>query len=118
MGMEWRWLWCHRGGAECPLCHRGSAECPLLSPQFLDDPGLKNDIRNKPVQLPLAHSGWLFKEEVAEQEDTQPWLAGSKEEKMELDPPAVKGGLGWGEDTAGTSWGCPPFPRAHTPPLQ
>ncbi|NXU06923.1 RPC4 polymerase, partial [Buphagus erythrorhynchus] len=57
---------------------------------FLDDPGLKNDIRNKPVQLPLAHSGWLFKEEMAEQEDTQPWLPGSKEEKMELDPPAVK----------------------------
>ncbi|NXB43194.1 RPC4 polymerase, partial [Leucopsar rothschildi] len=25
-----------------------------------------------------------------EQEDTQPWLPGSKEEKMELDPPAVK----------------------------
>ncbi|XP_068030557.1 DNA-directed RNA polymerase III subunit RPC4 isoform X1 [Anomalospiza imberbis] len=91
---------CHQGSAECPLCHRSSAECPLcpqdvlsvpcLSPQFLDDPGLKNDIRNKPVQLPLAHSGWLFKEEVAEQEDTQPWLPASKEEKMELDPPAVK----------------------------
>ncbi|NXH84107.1 RPC4 polymerase, partial [Edolisoma coerulescens] len=63
---------------------------PVLSPQFLDDPGLKNDIRNKPVQLPLAHSGWLFKEEAAEQEDTQPWLPGPKEEKMELDPPAVK----------------------------
>ncbi|NXI47910.1 RPC4 polymerase, partial [Galbula dea] len=62
----------------------------LLSLQFLDDPGLKNDIRNKPVQLPLANSGWLFKEEGAEQEDTQPWLAGPKEEKMELDLPAVK----------------------------
>ncbi|KFQ26002.1 DNA-directed RNA polymerase III subunit RPC4, partial [Mesitornis unicolor] len=57
---------------------------------FLDDPGLKNDIRNKPVQLPLAHSGWLFKEEPTEQEDAQPWLPGPKEEKMELDPPAVK----------------------------
>lgn len=88
-------------GAECPLCHQGGAECPLLSPQFLDDPGLKNDIRNKPVQLPLAHSGWLFKEEMAEQEDTQPWLPGTKEEKMELDPPAVKGGVGW----AGMGWG-------------
>ncbi|XP_010164768.1 DNA-directed RNA polymerase III subunit RPC4, partial [Antrostomus carolinensis] len=62
----------------------------LQKDDFLDDPGLKNDIRNKPVQLPLAHSGWLFKEEVTEQEDTQPWLPGPKEEKMELDPPAVK----------------------------
>ncbi|NWW97585.1 RPC4 polymerase, partial [Caloenas nicobarica] len=60
----------------------------LQKDDFLDDPGLKNDIRNKPVQLPLAHSGWLFKEEVTEQDDTQPWLP--KEEKMELDPPAVK----------------------------
>lgn len=88
-----------------------------LSPQFLDDPGLKNDIRNKPVQLPLAHSGWLFKDEVAEQEDTQPWLPGSKEEKMELDPPAVKGGLGWGH-SRGQAGGVPLFPCAHTPPLQ
>ncbi|KAK2513136.1 Polr3d [Columba guinea] len=60
----------------------------LQKDDFLDDPGLKNDIRNKPVQLPLAHSGWLFKEEVTEQDDTKPWLP--KEEKMELDPPAVK----------------------------
>ncbi|KGL85961.1 DNA-directed RNA polymerase III subunit RPC4, partial [Charadrius vociferus] len=37
----------------------------LQKDDFLDDPGLKNDIRNKPVQLPLAHSGWLFKEEAA-----------------------------------------------------
>ncbi|NWW72627.1 RPC4 polymerase, partial [Climacteris rufus] len=66
----------------------------LQKDDFLDDPGLKNDIRNKPVQLPLAHSGWLFKEEAAEQEEAQPWLPGSKEEKMELDPPAVKGELG------------------------
>ncbi|NXT26066.1 RPC4 polymerase, partial [Syrrhaptes paradoxus] len=62
----------------------------LQKDDFLDDPGLKNDIRNKPVQLPLAHSGWLFKEEATEQEDAQPWLPGPKEEKMELDPPAVK----------------------------
>ncbi|NXT84078.1 RPC4 polymerase, partial [Zapornia atra] len=63
----------------------------LQKDDFLDDPGLKNDIRNKPVQLPLAHSGWLFKEEAsAEQEDAQPWLPNLKEEKMELDPPAVK----------------------------
>uniref|UniRef100_A0A663N4C8 RNA polymerase III subunit D n=2 Tax=Athene cunicularia TaxID=194338 RepID=A0A663N4C8_ATHCN len=62
----------------------------LQKDDFLDDPGLKNDIRNKPVQLPLAHSGWLFKEEVTEQEDSQSWLPVPKEEKMELDPPAVK----------------------------
>ncbi|XP_075300882.1 LOW QUALITY PROTEIN: DNA-directed RNA polymerase III subunit RPC4 [Opisthocomus hoazin] len=62
----------------------------LQKDDFLDDPGLKNDIRNKPVQLPLARSGWLFKEEAAEQEDSQPWPPGPKEEKMELDPPAVK----------------------------
>ncbi|NXF53817.1 RPC4 polymerase, partial [Oceanites oceanicus] len=60
----------------------------LQKDDFLDDPGLKNDIRNKPVQLPLAHSGWLFKEEAVEQEDAQPWLPSPKEEKMELDPPA------------------------------
>ncbi|XP_057240565.1 DNA-directed RNA polymerase III subunit RPC4 [Malurus melanocephalus] len=48
----------------------------LQKDDFLDDPGLKNDIRNKPVQLPLAHSGWLFKDEAAEQEDTEPWLPG------------------------------------------
>ncbi|NXH40801.1 RPC4 polymerase, partial [Dicaeum eximium] len=84
----------------------------LQKDDFLDDPGLKNDIRNKPVQLPLAHSGWLFKEEVAEQEDTQPWLPGSKEEKMELDPPAVKGGLGWGHGRTG--WGVPLSPCPHS----
>ncbi|NXI32379.1 RPC4 polymerase, partial [Sterrhoptilus dennistouni] len=81
----------------------------LQKDDFLDDPALKNDIRNKPVQLPLAHSGWLFKDEVAEQEDPQPWLPGSKEEKMELDPPAVKGGLGRGGDTAGDKLGASPF---------
>ncbi|NWS05184.1 RPC4 polymerase, partial [Motacilla alba] len=86
----------------------------LQKDDFLDDPGLKNDIRNKPVQLPLAHSGWLFKEEAAEQEDAQPWLPASKEEKMELDPPAVKGGLGWGHsrDKLGVS---PSAPCPRTP---
>ncbi|NXE57476.1 RPC4 polymerase, partial [Casuarius casuarius] len=62
----------------------------LQKDDFLDDPGLKNDMRNKPVQLPLAHSGWLFKEEAAEQEDAQPWPPGPKEEKMEVDLPAVR----------------------------
>ena len=45
-----------------------------------------------PVQLPLAHSGWLFKEE-NEEPDVKPWLAGSKEEDMEVDVPVVKGTL-------------------------
>lgn len=60
------------------------------------------------MQLPLAHSGWLFKEEVTEQDDTKPWLP--KEEKMELDPPAVKGALGWGVNPAKWGWGGSPFP--------
>lgn len=57
--------------------------------QFIDDPGLRNDTRNMPVQLPLAHSGWLFKEE-NEEPDVKPWLAGPKEEDMEVDVPVVK----------------------------
>lgn len=77
------------------------------------------------MQLPLAHSGWLFKEEATEQEDAQPWLPGPKEEKMELDPPAVKGGLGWGGSRRAGAVGavgavppssCPPtasFPRCQ-----
>ncbi|EPY84543.1 DNA-directed RNA polymerase III polypeptide-like protein [Camelus ferus] len=56
---------------------------------FIDDPGLRNDTRNMPVQLPLAHSGWLFKEE-NEEADVKPWPAGPKEEDMEVDVPAVK----------------------------
>lgn len=40
----------------------------LEKDDFIDDPGLKNDTRNMPVQLPLAHSGWLFKEESEEPE--------------------------------------------------
>jgi len=65
---------------------------PTFLWQFIDDPGLRNDIRNMPVQLPLAHSGWLFKEE-NEETDVQPRLAGPKEEDMEVDMPAVKGTL-------------------------
>lgn len=45
-----------------------------------------------PVQLPLAHSGWLFKEE-NEEPDVNPWLAGPKEEDMEVEVPVVKGTL-------------------------
>lgn len=45
-----------------------------------------------PVQLPLAHSGWLFKEE-NDEPDVKPWLTGPKEEDMEVDVPAVKGTL-------------------------
>lgn len=42
------------------------------------------------MQLPLAHSGWLFKEE-SEEPDVKPLPAGPKEEDMEVDVPAVKG---------------------------
>ncbi|XP_044293628.1 DNA-directed RNA polymerase III subunit RPC4 [Varanus komodoensis] len=62
----------------------------LEKDDFLDDPGLKNDIRNKPVQLPLAHSGWLFKEEGDEQEDVKPLSSSPKEEEMEVDVSSVK----------------------------
>lgn len=34
--------------------------------QFLDDPHLKNDVKSCPVQLPLAVSGWVFKEEFSD----------------------------------------------------
>ncbi|XP_072491000.1 DNA-directed RNA polymerase III subunit RPC4 [Notamacropus eugenii] len=61
----------------------------LEKDDFIDDPGLKNDTRNKPVQLPLAHSGWLFKEET-EEPDVKPWLGRAKEESMEVDVPALK----------------------------
>ncbi|XP_074020334.1 LOW QUALITY PROTEIN: DNA-directed RNA polymerase III subunit RPC4 [Numenius arquata] len=86
----------------------------LQKDDFLDDPGLKNDIRNKPVQLPLAHSGWLFKEEATEQEDAQPWLPSPKEEKMELDPPVKVKEEPCDEDPlprAAQSKGPPGFPR-------
>ncbi|KAL7981373.1 hypothetical protein Chor_002269 [Crotalus horridus] len=63
----------------------------LEKDDFLDDPGLKNDIRNKPVQLPLAHSGWLFKEEGDDQEDSKLLNAGHKEEEeLETDASSVK----------------------------
>ncbi|XP_066495581.1 DNA-directed RNA polymerase III subunit RPC4 [Tiliqua scincoides] len=61
----------------------------LEKDDFLDDPGLKNDIRNKPVQLPLAHSGWLFKEEGDDQEDVKPLNSSTKEEMMEVDVSSV-----------------------------
>ncbi|ELK26501.1 DNA-directed RNA polymerase III subunit RPC4 [Myotis davidii] len=53
----------------------------LEKDDFIHDPGLRNDTRTMPVQLPLAHSGWLFKEE-NEELDVTPWLAGPKEEDM------------------------------------
>uniref|UniRef100_A0A8B9UYF3 RNA polymerase III subunit D n=1 Tax=Anas zonorhyncha TaxID=75864 RepID=A0A8B9UYF3_9AVES len=85
----------------------------LQKDDFLDDPGLKNDIRNKPVQLPLAHSGWLFKEDAAEeQEDAQPWLP--KEEKTEPDPPLKVKEEPCDEDPPGATKparGPPGFPR-------
>ncbi|KAG8141290.1 putative DNA-directed RNA polymerase III subunit RPC4 isoform X2 protein [Naja naja] len=62
----------------------------LEKDDFLDDPGLKNDIRNKPVQLPLAHSGWLFKEEGDDQEDSKLLTASHKEEELETGLSSVK----------------------------
>uniref|UniRef100_UPI00398F7F27 DNA-directed RNA polymerase III subunit RPC4 n=1 Tax=Pristiophorus japonicus TaxID=55135 RepID=UPI00398F7F27 len=55
---------------------------------FIDDPGLKNDARNMPVQLPLAQSGWLFREEM-EDEEIKPAMP-AKDEKMEVDLSSVK----------------------------
>ncbi|XP_033065569.1 DNA-directed RNA polymerase III subunit RPC4-like [Trachypithecus francoisi] len=51
----------------------------LEKDDFIDDPRLRNDTRNMPVQLSLAHSGWVFKEE-NDEPDVKPWLAGPKEE--------------------------------------
>lgn len=61
----------------------------LQKDNLLDDPGLKNDLRNTPVQLPLSQSGWLFKEE-NEEEDIKPTLQKPKSEHMEVDFPKVK----------------------------
>nr|XP_038023042.1 DNA-directed RNA polymerase III subunit RPC4 [Anas platyrhynchos]XP_038023043.1 DNA-directed RNA polymerase III subunit RPC4 [Anas platyrhynchos]XP_038023044.1 DNA-directed RNA polymerase III subunit RPC4 [Anas platyrhynchos] len=85
----------------------------LQKDDFLDDPGLKNDIRNKPVQLPLAHSGWLFKEDAAEeQEDAQPWLP--KRKRQSQDPPLKVKEEPCDEDPPGATKparGPPGFPR-------
>ncbi|XP_070621250.1 DNA-directed RNA polymerase III subunit RPC4 isoform X1 [Erythrolamprus reginae] len=62
----------------------------LEKDDFLDDPGLKNDIRNKPVQLPLAHSGWLFKEEGDDQEESKLLNASHKDEEMDTGVSSVK----------------------------
>ncbi|XP_053573936.1 DNA-directed RNA polymerase III subunit RPC4 [Bombina bombina] len=61
----------------------------LENDKFLDDPGLRNDSQNQPVQLPLAHSGWLFRSE-EEDEETKPLQGLPKEEKMEVEFPQVK----------------------------
>lgn len=63
-----------------------------------------------PVQLPLAHSGWLFKEE-NEEPDVKPWLGGPKEEDMEVDVPAVRGTL-CPLTSHLLSCGCPPSPES------
>ncbi|XP_043938854.1 DNA-directed RNA polymerase III subunit RPC4 isoform X2 [Protopterus annectens] len=61
----------------------------LQKDNFLDDPGLQNDLRSTPVQLPLSQSGWLFKEE-SEEEDIKPPLQKPKVESMEVQFPKVK----------------------------
>lgn len=65
----------------------------LENDKFLDDPGLRNDAQNRPVQLPLALSGWLFRdeeEEEEEEEDMKPIIDVPKEEKMEVESSSVK----------------------------
>ncbi|MEE6510845.1 hypothetical protein FKM82_031159, partial [Ascaphus truei] len=62
----------------------------LENDKFLDDPGLRNDSRNQPVQLPLAHSGWLFRDEEEEEEEIKPPQGLHKVEKMEVEEPQVK----------------------------
>uniref|UniRef100_A0A8C5QCU5 RNA polymerase III subunit D n=1 Tax=Leptobrachium leishanense TaxID=445787 RepID=A0A8C5QCU5_9ANUR len=65
----------------------------LENDKFLDDPGLKNDSQNHPVQLPLAHSGWLFREDDDDDDDeleVKPLSRLLKEEKMEVDSSKVK----------------------------
>lgn len=66
-----------------------------------------------PVQLPLAHSGWLFKEE-NEEPDVKPWLAGPKEQDMEVDVPVVKGSLC--QVPSQLFCGCPPGSRPRKEP--
>ncbi|XP_069820902.1 DNA-directed RNA polymerase III subunit RPC4 [Dendropsophus ebraccatus] len=66
----------------------------LENDKFLDDPGLRNDSQNRPVQLPLALSGWLFRdeeeEEEEEEEDVKPMKVLPKEENMEVESSSVK----------------------------
>ncbi|KAL0979416.1 hypothetical protein UPYG_G00184800 [Umbra pygmaea] len=57
---------------------------------FLDDPHLRSDVRSCPVQLPLAVSGWGFKEESdVTESDSKPDKTEEDGETMEL-PDAVK----------------------------
>lgn len=60
--------------------------------QFVDDPQLKNEARCCPVQLPLAVSGWVFKEEF-EEDNREVKVEKCSEEKMDTEcaDTAVKG---------------------------
>lgn len=64
--------------------------------QFVDDPQLKNEARCCPVQLPLAVSGWVFKEELEEDNRGVKVEKCSEDEKMntESTDTAVKGEKG------------------------
>uniref|UniRef100_A0A8D1BJF0 DNA-directed RNA polymerase III subunit RPC4 n=1 Tax=Sus scrofa TaxID=9823 RepID=A0A8D1BJF0_PIG len=88
----------------------------LEKDDFIDDPGLRNDTRNTPVQLPLAHSGWLFKEE-DEEADVKPWLPGHKEEDMDVDGPAVKVKEEPRDEEEETKVKAPPRATRKTPSL-
>ncbi|XP_073445034.1 DNA-directed RNA polymerase III subunit RPC4 isoform X3 [Dendrobates tinctorius] len=90
----------------------------LENDKFLDDPGLRNDAQNRPVQLPLAHSGWLFRDE-EEEEDTKPMMGLLKVKKMEVEPSTVKVKEETMEDDEGTlRTGVPPgkAPAVKKPP--
>lgn len=88
----------------------------LEKDDFIDDPGLRNDTRNMPVQLPLAHSGWLFKEE-SEEADEKPSLSNPKEEDMDVDIPPVKVKEEPRDDEEETKVKAPPRVAKKTPGL-
>lgn len=91
----------------------------LENDKFLDDPGLRNDAQNRPVQLPLALSGWLFRDDEEEEEDMKPEIGLPKEEKMEVEPSSVKVKEEPMEDDEGLlKTGAPPIkaPAVKKPP--
>ncbi|XP_030627209.1 DNA-directed RNA polymerase III subunit RPC4 [Chanos chanos] len=58
---------------------------------FLDDPYLKSELRSCPVQLPLAVSGWVFKDEFEEgvkRDDLKQEMGQSDSEAMSTETPA------------------------------
>ena len=62
--------------------------------QFLDDPYLKSEERSCPVQLPLAVSGWGFKEEFSEPVEKDNKVEKSEEDTEEMEDTAEVKGTG------------------------